>query len=130
MWREILLSFVVDMDKHFVLALFHILIIVPFLLYVSVYRASTHPWVYKALLIVGAILLLYHGSKFVTRLLSRSDYAYINAIHALLFGPLLLYIGYHQQDTPRAAYEILLMITFAALGYHTFSLVKILQIQE
>jgi hypothetical protein len=118
------------MDKHFVLALFHILIIVPLFLYVGVYRASTHPWVYKALLVMGGILLLFHGSKFVSRLAMRSDYAYINAIHALLFAPLLIYIGWHQQDTPRAAYEVLLMITFAALGYHMFSLVKILQIQE
>lgn len=118
------------MDKHFVLSLFHLLIIVPFFLYVGVYRASTHPWVYKALLALGVILLLFHGSKFLSRLATKSDYAYINAIHALLFAPLLIYIGWHQQDTPRAAYEALLMITFAALGYHMFSLVRILQIQE
>lgn len=118
------------MDKHFVLALFHILIIVPLFLYVGVYRAATHPGVYKALLALGAILVLYHGSKFISRLAMRSDYAYINALHALLFGPLLLYIGWHQQDTPRAAYEVLLMVTFAALGYHAFSLVRILQMQE
>ncbi len=117
------------MDKHFVLSLFHLLIIVPFFLYVGVYRAATHPWVYKALMALGAILLLYHGSKFISRLAVRSDYAYINAIH-LLFAPLLIYIGWHQQDTPRAAYEVLLMITFAAFGYHLFSLVRILQIQE
>lgn len=117
------------MDKHFVLALFHILIIVPFLLYVGMYRASTHPWAYRALLVIGVILLLYHGSKLVSRLIMRSDYAYINAIHVLV-APLLLYIGYHRQETPRAAYELLLMLAFGALGYHTFSLVKILQIQE
>jgi hypothetical protein len=118
------------MDKHFVLSLFHLIIIVPFFLYVGIYRASTHPWVYKALLGMGGILLLFHGFKFVSRLSIQSNYAYINAIHALLFAPLLIYIGWHQQDTPRAAYEVLLMITFAALGYHMFSLVRILQIQE
>jgi hypothetical protein len=117
------------MDKHFALSLFHLLIIVPFFLYVGVYRAATHPWVYKALMALGAILLLFHGSKLAARLAVRSDYAYINAIH-VLFAPLLIYIGWHQQDTPRAAYEMLLMITFAAFGYHLFSLVRILQIQE
>lgn len=115
------------MDQHIVLSLFHLLIIVPFFMYIGLYRASTHPWVYKALLVLGGLLLLFHGSKLIVR--PRSDYAYINAIH-VLFAPLLLYIGWHQQDTPRAAYEILLMLTFAALGYHTFSLVRILQIQE
>jgi hypothetical protein len=118
------------MDQHVVLSLFHLLIIVPFFLYVGVYRASTHPWVYRALLIVGGMLLLFHGFKFMSRLSSRSDYAYINAIHVLLIAPLLMYIGWNQQDTPRAAYEALLMVSFAALGYHMFSLVRILQIQE
>lgn len=118
------------MDKHFVLSFFHLLIIVPLFLYVGVYRASTHPWVYKAFMALGGILLLFHGSKLAARLAMRSDYAYINAIHALLFAPLLIYIGWNQQDTPRAAYEVLLMITFAALGYHMFSLVRILQMQE
>jgi len=115
-------------DHHIVLSFFHLLIVVPFFLYVGLYRASTHPRAYKALLIVGCVLLLFHGAKLGTRLLSHSNYAYINALHVLI-APLLIYIGYHQQDTPRAAYELLLMIAFAALGYHMFSLVKMLQLQ-
>ena len=116
------------MDHHMVLSFFHLLIVVPFFLYIGIYRASTHPRAYKALFAVGCILLLFHGFKLFTRLSSQSGYAYINALH-VLFAPLLIYIGYHQQDTPRAAYEMLLMITFAALGYHMFSLVKMLQLQ-
>ena len=34
------------------------------------------------------------------------------------------FIGYHKKETPRSAYELLLMAGFAAGGYHLFSLVK------
>jgi len=50
-------------------------------------------------------------------------------IHVLLIAPLLLYIGYHQKETPRQAYEMLLLLAFGALGYHLFSLVRMLDIR-
>ena len=34
-----------------------------------------------------------------------------------------MYIGYYEKDTARAAFELLLMITFAGFGYHVYSLV-------
>jgi hypothetical protein len=46
----------------------------------------------------------------------------VNLIHALWVGPLLLYIGIHKKETVRAAYELLLLTGFAALGYHLYEL--------
>jgi hypothetical protein len=46
----------------------------------------------------------------------------------LFVAPLLLYIGYHKKDTPRSAYEITMMLGFAAIGYHLFSLVRNIEI--
>ena len=40
----------------------------------------------------------------------------------LVVAPLLLWIGYYGKETSRAAYELLLMTGFAALGYHLYSL--------
>jgi lantibiotic modifying enzyme len=37
-------------------------------------------------------------------------------------------IGYHKKETPRSAYEITLMLGFAAIGYHLFSLVRNIEI--
>jgi hypothetical protein len=42
----------------------------------------------------------------------------------------MIYIGYHKKSTPRAAYEILALITFAALGYHCYSIISILDSKE
>lgn len=115
-------------DTHFILSSFHILFVVPFLLWIGFHRADTAQWVYMALFTIGLVILLYHGIKLFFRLQARSSYAWVNAIHVGLIAPLLLYIGYHQKDTPRQAYEMLLLISFAALGYHMFSLVRMLQV--
>jgi hypothetical protein len=40
----------------------------------------------------------------------------------------LIYIGYKKQDTPRFAYELCIMVGFAALGYHTYSAIKMLHV--
>jgi lipoprotein signal peptidase len=118
------------MDHHFVLSVFHIVFVVPLLLFVGFHRADTPSWLYMTLLALGGIVFLYHGFRGVYRFLSNSHYTWVNMIHALLVGPLLLYIGWHQKDTPRQAYEMLLLLAFGALGYHMFSLVRLLRTFE
>lgn len=119
-----------EIDTHFVLSIFHLLIVVPFFLFIGFQRAATPQWLYMATFSIGAVLLVYHGYKLFIRMMAKSGYAWINAIHMLLVAPLLLYIGYHKKDTPRFAYELLLMLGFAAGGYHLFSLVKMLDVHH
>jgi len=107
-----------------VLSIMHIVVIVPLFLYVGFKRANTPQWLYTGLLAIGSIILLYHGYRLIVRLKSNSSYAWVNAFHIILVAPLLLYIGYHGKETPRSSYELLLMLGFAAAGYHLFSLVK------
>lgn len=116
-----------EIDSHMILSLFHLLIIVPFLLFVGFQRASTPQWIYMALLSIGGVVFLYHGIKFIVRLQRQSGYTWVNALHVFLVAPLMIYIGYHGKETPRFAYELLLMLTFGAAGYHLFSLVKLLE---
>ena len=116
-----------EFDNHFWLAIIHLLFVTPLFLYVGFTRAETPRWLYLALLTIGAVILVYHGFKLVLRLKSRSSYAWVNAIHVALVAPLLIFIGYHKKETPRSAYELLLMLGFAAGGYHMFSLVKQLE---
>lgn len=116
-----------NIDYHFILSTFHILIIVPFFLYIGFQRSFAPVWIYNATLTIGFIVLLFHGYKLGVRLSRNSEFAWVNAIHVLLVGPLLIYIGFHKQNTPRMAYELLLMLGFAAAGYHLFSLVRMLQ---
>jgi hypothetical protein len=110
------------MDSHIVISLFHILAVVPFLMWVGISRNTLPQWVYYVLIALGAILVLYHGYKAVIRIMKGSSYAWVNLIHSLWIGPLLLYIGIKNKETPRPAYELLLLTTFAALGYHMYSL--------
>ena len=113
-----------EFDNHFWLAVIHLILIVPLFLYVGFVRADTPRWLYLALLSIGLVIVVYHGYKLVVRLKNRSGQSWINAIHLLTVAPLLIYIGYHKKDTPRFAYELMLMLGFGAGGYHLFSLVK------
>ncbi len=113
-----------EFDNHFWLAIIHLVFVVPLFLYIGFVRGDTPRWLYLAILSIGLVVLLYHGYKLVLRLSARSGYSWVNALHVALVAPLLIYIGYHKKETPRFAYELLLMLGFAAGGYHLFSLVK------
>jgi hypothetical protein len=47
---------------------------------------------------------------------------WVNLIHILIVGPLLVYIGYNREKTARLYFELLLMLAFAAIGYHGYYL--------
>lgn len=111
------------MDSHLLLSLFHIFAVVPLFLYVALSRGNTVKGVYGFLLVLGAIILLYHLFKAWKRYTSGSPLLWVNLIHVFYVAPLLIYIGYREKDTPRYVYELLAMVAFAALGYHTYSLI-------
>jgi hypothetical protein len=113
-----------QLDQHFILSLFHITIIVPFFLYIGYVRANTSNWLYMTLITVGFVIFIYHGYKLALRLRVHSGYSWVNALHVLLVAPLLMYIGYNKKETPRFAYELLLILAFGAGGYHTMSLIR------
>lgn len=102
----------------FVLHAFHLFAVVPFFLYVALTRSSMPTAVFYSLIALGILLVVYHGYKAVVRYIGGSNYWWVNLIHALIVGPLLIYIGVKQKEAPRAAYEGLFLLTFAALGYH------------
>jgi hypothetical protein len=112
------------MDTHLLLAVFHIFLVVPFFLYVGLQRAATPEGVYTACLTLGVVITLYHGYKAYARWQSSSPYIWVNLIHMLAVGPLLIYIGTKGKDTERAAYEMLLLLGFGAGGYHIYNLIQ------
>jgi hypothetical protein len=104
------------------LAAFHILFVVPLFLFVGFSRAANPEWLYNVLLGLGLFLFAYHAFKAAVRFIARSPYIWVNLIHALLIAPLLVFIGIYGKKTPRAGYEMLLLVAFAALGYHMYNL--------
>lgn len=111
------------MNGHIALSLFHILIVVPFLLYVAFVRGQLMPWIFTVLQSLGILILVYHSYKIIIKWKAKSLSVWINILHVATVAPLLLFIGSKGYDTPRWAFEVLAMLGFAALGYHLYSIV-------
>jgi hypothetical protein len=115
------------MDAYFLVALLHVTIIVPFLLWVGFNRAATPDWMYSVLFGTGLIVLLYHSYKAISRLIAASPVVWINLIHVFLIAPLILWIGYYAKRTERPAYDMLLIAAFGAFGFHLYRLIVMSQ---
>ena len=115
------------MDAFFIIAILHVVMIVPFLLFVGFNRAATPEWMYNILFGVGLLVLVYHGYLSITRMIAGSPYLHVNLIHVLIVAPLLLWIGYYGKRTERPAYDMLLITAFGAFGFHLYRLIVVSQ---
>ena len=105
--------------KELYVHLFHILIVGTLFLFVGIKSANTPAFMYPILLTLGIIIVFYHAYKTYVKVNAGKN-PWVNLIHILIVGPLLIYIGYNNKATPRPAYELLLMLGFAAIGYHGY----------
>jgi len=101
--------------------LFHILFVGFLFLYVGIYRNKIPMIMYPILLSLGLIIIFYHSFKLYSYMMQGKGY-WVSLIHILLVGPLLVFIGYNSEKTPRLYFELLMMLGFAAIGYHGFYL--------
>lgn len=95
--------------------LFHVLVVAILFIYVGIRRTDIPAFMFPILLGLGAIIITYHAYK-----ASIKKSGWVNYIHIFLVGPLLMYIGYNGIETERKFFELLLMLGFAALGYHGY----------
>jgi hypothetical protein len=79
--------------------------------------------VFNGLIVLAIVIFSYHLYRAYTKWLSQSSGLWINLIHIGLVAPLLFWIGYYKKDTTRPAFEMLLLLAFAALGYNLKSLI-------
>ena len=103
--------------------LIHLAVIAPLFIYVGMNRDQVHDYVFYALGLIGAIVLVYHAYRAYLKLTSGQS-AWVNWIHILFVAPLLLLLGYLKKDANRRYFEMLLMLGFAAFGYHGFYVVR------
>jgi len=92
------------------------------LIYIGIQRAATPDLVFTGLIGLSGAIILYHLYRVYTKLKLGQSSLWVNLIHLGMIAPLLLYIGYYGKNTPRAAFELLLMLAFSGFGYHTYSL--------
>ena len=107
------------MNSETLVHLFHVLIIGSLFLYVGIQRTNIPTFMFSLLLGLGVIVILYHMFKVYTYMKLGKGY-WVNLIHILLVGPVLVYIGYNGEKTQRLYFELLLMLGFAAIGYHGY----------
>jgi len=107
------------MNETSLVHLFHILIIGSLFLYVGIYRTTIPKIMFPILLGLGILIILYHMYKAYL----HKKGIWVNLIHIILVGPLLVYIGYHDVKTVRLYFELLLMLGFAAIGYHGYYMI-------
>jgi hypothetical protein len=107
----------------FGLYLFHIFIVFPLLFYIAFFRGLVPPWVYHGLTVLGLVIIVYHLYKAVQRWKDKSPFLWVNIMHIVFVGPLLVYIGKNDYNTPKWAFEVLALAAFAALGYNIYQLV-------
>jgi len=101
--------------------LFHILIVGGLFLYVGISKTTIPNFMYMVLVILGIIIILYHGFKIYKKLM-EGKIPWVNYIHFFLIGPLLIYIGINKEKTKRLYFELILMLAFASIGYHGYYL--------
>ena len=102
-----------------IVQLFHIILIGGLFLYVGISKDSMPHFMYWILLFLGFLVLGYHMYKIFKKKAKR---IWISLIHIILVGPLLIFIGINKENTSRKYYELLLMLGFAAIGYHGYYL--------
>ncbi len=115
-----------EFNSHIIVAIFHIFLVVPLFLFVGMKRTAVADEIYQGLLVMGAFVLGYHLWRLSVKFRSQVSGQWVNLIHAVLIAPLLIYIGANKKETPRFAYELLLMSGFGALGYHLITLIQAL----
>jgi len=104
------------------LYLFHIFVVFPLLFYFALFRGLVPLWVYHGLTVLGLVIIVYHLYKAVIRWKEKSPSLWVNIMHVLFVGPLLVYIGKNDYTTPKWAFEVLSLAAFAALGYNVYNL--------
>jgi len=108
-----------DVSYHVMVHLFHIIIIGGIFLYFGITRTNNPKITLQSLLYLGLFIIVYHTYK-AYNYFSIGKNAWVNLIHIFIIGPLLVFIGYNRENTPRLYFELLLMLGFAAIGYHTY----------
>jgi hypothetical protein len=111
------------MNSLFLVHLFHILIIGSLFLYVGIYNSKIVSWMYPFLLILGVFIIAYHSFSAYSYIMKGKS-AWVNLFHIIIVAPLLIYIGYKNKTTPYSAYQFVLMLAFAVIGYHGYYLLQ------
>ncbi len=101
--------------------IFHVCIGIYFL-YIGIHKNATPTFIYNILLVLGLITLGVHLFIGYNKIKALKN-PWVNCIHLFIIAPILLYIGYNKQTSRLLYYELLMLIAFASIGYHSYYLI-------
>lgn len=108
---------------HLILNALHAIVLGPAFLYVGIFSETVPDHAYTGIMILGIVILVYHAYKAFYKLKDGKS-AWVNWIHIFLVAPLLIIVGYMKKETNRRFLEMLLLLGFAAVGYHGLYLIR------
>ena len=104
------------MDISLLIYTSHIFLIGPLLIYIgNNYGENISNELFNLLLIIGIGMIIYHSYLVYKK---GFIYGFIYLLHVILFAPVLIYIGLMKKHSFWGAYFLLMIIGFAAIGYH------------
>lgn len=109
--------------SHTILHAAHAALIGPGLFYIGFAPDTLPDWAFTALLFLGVGILIYHTYLAIQKMAGERS-AWVNWIHIFLVAPLLILVGYLKKDAARRYFEMLMLLGFAATGYHAFYLMR------
>ena len=111
-------------SKTFIITIAHILFVSPLLFYIAIKKQNIkYPLL---ILIFGILFLLYQSYLVYNKGLNKG---FINLIHMIIFAPLIIYIAIMillNKQVFWGIYWLFMPLAFAALGYNTYKLFKII----
>ena len=113
-------------NSKFQLYLFHLLI-VPLIIYFILFKSTK--LIYTLSKILGIIVILYHIYKFIQSY-KLGFISYVNLIHILIIGPLLLLVGILEKNTPLVINDFLLILIFGSIVVFLNKILKIINVYE
>jgi len=79
---------------------------------------------YTVILITSILIIIAHGYFAITGYNNPKNVLWVNLFHIFIVAPVLLMIGLNGTKTPSYYFQFILMLGFAAIGYHGYYIVK------
>jgi hypothetical protein len=108
----------------FYIHLIHIIIIGSLLLYVGIKGKNMPAFMYPTLLVIGILILVAHGYSVITKYGQKNSGLWVNLFHIIIVAPIILSIGIKGVQSPYYLFQFMIMLGFAAIGYHGYFMIK------
>jgi len=108
----------------FYIHLIHIIIIGSLLLYVGIKGNTLPSFMYPTLLVIGILILFAHGYSVISKYGQKNSGLWVNLFHIFIVAPVILLIGLKREQAPYYLFQFMIMLGFAAIGYHGYFMIK------